>query len=57
MKVSCRAEYYTVSKKEVMEAFKELSSTEGIIPALESANAVALMKKERMSFLLVNQLL
>lgn len=45
LKESSRAEYYTVSKQEVMAAFKELSSTEGIIPALESAHAVAAVKK------------
>lgn len=45
LKDSGRAEYYTVSKKEVMSAFKTLSETEGIIPALESAHAVALVKK------------
>lgn len=45
LKQSGRAEYYTVTKKEVMDAFKELSSTEGIIPALESAHAIALVKK------------
>ncbi|MGO4888317.1 tryptophan synthase subunit beta [Anaerobacillus sp. MEB173] len=41
LKVSGRAEYYTVTKKEVLDAFQELSRTEGIIPALESAHAVA----------------
>lgn len=45
LKSSGRAEYYTVTKGEVMSAFKELSSTEGIIPALESSHAVALVKK------------
>ncbi|GEN50284.1 tryptophan synthase subunit beta [Alkalibacterium pelagium] len=45
LKDSGRAEYYTVSKKEVMSAFKNLSETEGIIPALESAHAVALVEK------------
>lgn len=45
LKSSGRAEYYTVTKGEVMSAFKELSSTEGIIPALESAHAIALVKK------------
>jgi len=45
LKDSGRAEYYTVSKKEVMSAFKTLSETEGIIPALESAHAVALVEK------------
>ncbi|WP_420799763.1 tryptophan synthase subunit beta [Paenibacillus mesophilus] len=45
LKTSGRAEYVTVSNEEVLEAFKELSRTEGIIPALESAHAVAHAKK------------
>ena len=36
-----RAEYNTANDAEVLEAFKLLSHTEGIIPALESAHAVA----------------
>ncbi|HJV45409.1 MAG TPA: tryptophan synthase subunit beta [Bacillota bacterium] len=36
-----RAEYVTVTNEEVLEAFQILSKTEGIIPALESAHAVA----------------
>ena len=36
-----RAEYTTAHDAEVLEAFKLLSQTEGIIPALESAHAVA----------------
>jgi len=36
-----RAEYVTVTNEEVLEAFKVLSRIEGIIPALESAHAVA----------------
>ncbi|MNC82691.1 Tryptophan synthase beta chain [compost metagenome] len=35
----------TVSNEEVLEAFQELSRTEGIIPALESAHAVAHARK------------
>lgn len=46
LKVSGRAEYYAVSKKEVLDAFQELARTEGIIPALESAHAVAYVLKE-----------
>ncbi|EPY14827.1 tryptophan synthase subunit beta [Paenibacillus alvei] len=38
---SGRAEYVTVTNEEVLEAFQVLSKTEGIIPALESAHAVA----------------
>ncbi|WP_374018309.1 tryptophan synthase subunit beta [Paenibacillus thiaminolyticus] len=41
LKVSGRAEYVTVTNEEVLEAFHVLSRTEGIIPALESAHAVA----------------
>ncbi|RNC29312.1 MAG: Tryptophan synthase beta chain [Candidatus Dichloromethanomonas elyunquensis] len=36
-----RAEYVTISDREALEAFHTLSKTEGIIPALESAHAVA----------------
>jgi tryptophan synthase beta chain len=45
LKVSGRAEYVTVTNEEVLEAFQELSRTEGIIPALESAHAVAYAMK------------
>ncbi|MGO4183503.1 tryptophan synthase subunit beta [Paenibacillus sp. TAF43_2] len=45
LKVTGRAEYATVTNQEVLEAFQELSRTEGIIPALESAHAVAYAKK------------
>ncbi|MFC4597311.1 tryptophan synthase subunit beta [Cohnella hongkongensis] len=45
LKVSGRAEYATVSNEEVLEAFRELSRVEGIIPALESAHALAHAKK------------
>lgn len=41
LKESGRAEYYTVSNEEVLDAFKLLSKIEGIIPALESAHAIA----------------
>jgi tryptophan synthase beta chain len=36
-----RVEYVSVQDKEALEAFHLLSSTEGIVPALESAHAVA----------------
>jgi tryptophan synthase beta chain len=36
-----RAEYTTANDAEVLEAFRLLSHTEGIIPALESAHAIA----------------
>jgi len=40
-KKSGRAEYVSVTDEEAVDAFMELSRTEGIIPALESAHAVA----------------
>ncbi|MDK2868969.1 MAG: tryptophan synthase beta chain [Pyrococcus sp.] len=40
-----RAEYVTVTDEEALRAFHELSRTEGIIPALESAHAVAYAMK------------
>lgn len=40
-KDSGRAAYVSVSDEEALEAFRELSRTEGIIPALEPAHAVA----------------
>jgi tryptophan synthase beta chain len=36
-----RAQYVSITDKEALEGFKLLSRTEGIIPALESAHAVA----------------
>ena len=36
-----RVNYVTVTDREAVEAFRTLSVTEGIIPALESAHAVA----------------
>lgn len=40
-KESGRAEYEVITDSEALEAFHELSRTEGIIPALESSHAVA----------------
>ena len=40
-----RAEYVTVTDEEALEAFSLLSKTEGILPALESAHAIAYAKK------------
>ncbi len=40
-----RAEYVPVTDMEAVEAFEYLSRTEGIIPAIESAHAVAYAKK------------
>ena len=41
LKDSGRAEYRSVTDAEAMEAFRLLSRTEGIIPAIESAHALA----------------
>jgi len=40
-----RAEYVSVTDMEAVEAFEYLSKTEGIIPAIESAHAVAYARK------------
>lgn len=40
-----RAQYVSVTDVEAVEAFEYLSKTEGIIPAIESAHAVAYAKK------------
>lgn len=45
MAESGRAEYYPITDKEAVDAFVYLSQTEGIIPAIESAHAIALAKK------------
>ncbi|EHR78702.2 tryptophan synthase subunit beta [Thermococcus litoralis DSM 5473] len=45
LKDSRRAEYVTVTDEEALRAFHELSRTEGILPALESAHAVAYAMK------------
>jgi len=49
-KESGRAEYVTVTDEEALEAFHLLSQTEGILPALESAHALAHAKKIAPSF-------
>ncbi|WP_159903503.1 tryptophan synthase subunit beta [Salinirussus salinus] len=53
-----RAEYHAINDQEALDAFKELSRAEGIIPALEPAHAIALAKKlaaeDRHDSLLVN---
>ena len=41
LKDTGRAEYRSVTDAEAMEAFRLLSRTEGIIPAIESAHALA----------------
>ncbi len=45
LKDTQRAQYYPVTDKEAVDAFYLLSGTEGIIPAIESAHAVALAAK------------
>ena len=42
LKTTGRAQYHAISDAEALEAFQLLCRTEGIIPALESAHAVAL---------------
>ncbi len=53
-----RAEYHAISDVEALDAFRELSEAEGIIPALEPSHAIALAKKlaqeDRHDTLLVN---
>jgi tryptophan synthase beta chain len=44
-KESKRAEYVTVTDEEALKAFRLLSETEGIIPALECSHAIAYMLK------------
>lgn len=44
-----RAEYPSVTDEEVVKAFQRLSRTEGIIPALESAHALAWVIREAAS--------
>jgi len=46
LKDTKRAEYVYATDEEAVDAFQELSRLEGIIPALESAHAVAHAKKE-----------
>lgn len=45
LKDSGRVEYVTVNDREALEAFRELSKVEGIIPALESSHAIAYAMK------------
>ncbi|RCJ21843.1 tryptophan synthase subunit beta [Nostoc minutum NIES-26] len=39
-----RAEYYSVTDRQALEAFQRLSQLEGIIPALETAHAIAYLE-------------
>ncbi|HEY5683039.1 MAG TPA: tryptophan synthase subunit beta [Sulfuricaulis sp.] len=45
LKDSGRAQYVSITDHEALEAFHELTRTEGIMPALESAHALAYAKK------------
>ncbi|XP_024018596.1 tryptophan synthase beta chain 1 [Morus notabilis] len=45
LKDTGRAEYYSVTDDEALEAFKRLSRLEGIIPALETSHALAYLEK------------
>lgn len=45
-----RANYVTISDKEAIDAFFELSRMEGIIPALESSHAIAYAIKRAMQY-------
>lgn len=45
-----KAEYSSASDSEALDAFKLLSKTEGIIPALESAHALAYLAREAKNF-------
>ena len=49
LSASGRARYEPVDDAEVIDAFRLLSRTEGIIPALESAHALAWVSRERAS--------
>ncbi|MCH4903944.1 tryptophan synthase subunit beta [Cylindrospermopsis raciborskii CHAB3438] len=44
MKDTGRAEYYSVTDREALEAFQRLSQLEGIIPALETSHAIAYLE-------------
>ena len=45
LKDSGRAQYVSITDKEALESFHELTRTEGIMPALESSHALAYAKK------------
>ena len=44
LKDSGRCEYYSVTDQEALDAFQRLSQMEGIIPALETAHAIAYLE-------------
>ncbi|MGE5658786.1 MAG: tryptophan synthase subunit beta [Actinomycetota bacterium] len=45
LKDAGRAEYYSITDAEALVAFQKLSQLEGIIPALETAHAIAYLEK------------
>ena len=45
LKETGRAKYYPITDDEAVNAYRLLSQTEGIIPAIESAHAVAAVEK------------
>jgi len=45
LKDSGRAEYHAVTDREALVAFRQLCTTEGIIPALESSHAIAFLSR------------
>ena len=45
MKDIGRAEYEAADDEEALDAFKELTRVEGIMPALETAHGIAYVKK------------
>tara|TARA_B110001454_G_scaffold92811_1_gene88502 strand:- start:2572 stop:3750 length:1179 start_codon:yes stop_codon:yes gene_type:complete len=47
LKVSEKAEYYSATDAEALQAFQELSRLEGIIPALEPSHALGALKRLR----------
>jgi tryptophan synthase beta chain len=54
LKDTSRAEYYSVTDLQALAAFKRLSELEGIIPALETAHAIAYLETLCPSFLAVH---
>jgi tryptophan synthase beta chain len=47
LKDTCRAEYVAAEDEPVLDAFELLSKTEGILPALESAHALAYLVSQK----------
>ncbi|CAJ2663142.1 unnamed protein product [Trifolium pratense] len=51
-----RAEYYSITDDEALEAFKRVSRLEGIIPALETSHAKHILRKYVQPFLMEQRL-